>query len=80
MQIMSVIRADTFTNELRNTKDRQSETISESNHDLEPDDITQSFRILRKCQNKFDCHIYKMFFIKDLKPTLNKQSDSIHAN
>ena len=37
MQVMSVIRAGTFSNELRNTKDRQSETsrqsetISESN-------------------------------------------------
>ena len=48
-------------------------------HDLEPDDIAQSFRILRKCQNKFDCLIFEMFFIKDLKPTLNKQSDSIRA-
>ena len=31
MQVMSVIRADSYINELRNTKDRQSETISESN-------------------------------------------------
>ena len=31
MHVMSVIRAGTYTNELRNTKDRQSETISESN-------------------------------------------------
>ena len=31
MQITSVIRANTCTNELRNTKDRQLETISESN-------------------------------------------------
>ena len=23
-------------------------------HDMEPEDIAQSFRILRKCQNKFD--------------------------
>ena len=50
-------------------------------HDLEPDDIAQSFRILRKCQNKFDYLIFEFFFffIKDLKPTLNKQSDSIRA-
>ena len=31
MHVMSVISAGTYTNELRNTKDRQSETISESN-------------------------------------------------
>ena len=33
-------------------------------HDMEPEDIAQSFRILRKCQNKFDCHIFEIFFIK----------------
>ena len=48
-------------------------------HDLEPDNIAQSFRILRKCQNKSDCLIFEMFSIKDLKPTLDKQSDSIRA-
>ena len=31
MQVTSVIHANTCTNELRNTKDRQLETISESN-------------------------------------------------
>ena len=30
-------------------------------HDMEPEDIAQSFRILRKCQNKFDCLIFEMF-------------------
>ena len=42
---------------------------------MEPEDIAQSFRILRKCQNKFDCLIFEMFFIQELKPTLNKQCD-----
>ena len=37
------------------------------------------FRILRKCLNKFDCLIFEMFFIRALKPKLNKQSDSIRA-
>ena len=46
-------------------------------HDMEPEDITQNFQILRKCQNKFDCLIFEMFFIKELKPTLNKRCDSI---
>ncbi|KAL9976956.1 hypothetical protein ACROYT_G014305 [Oculina patagonica] len=32
-----------------------------------------------RCQIKFDCLIYEMFFIKELKPTLNKQCDSIRA-
>ena len=48
-------------------------------HYMEPEDIAQNFRILRKCQNKFDCLIFEMFFIKELKPTLNKQYDSIRA-
>ena len=49
-------------------------------HDMEPEDIAQNFRIL-KCRNKFDCLIFEMFFIKELgrKPTLNKQCDSIRA-
>lgn len=49
-------------------------------HDVEPEDIAQIFLILRKRdQNKFDCLIFEMFFIKELKPTLNKQSYSIRA-
>ena len=46
---------------------------------MEPEDIAQSFRILRKCQNKFDCLMFEMFFIQELKPTLNKRCDSIRA-
>ena len=49
-------------------------------HDIAPDDIAQFFKILKKCQSKFDCLIFEMFFIKELKPTLNKQCDSIRAN
>ena len=44
-------------------------------HDIEPENIAQSFRIL-KCQNKYDCLIFEVFFIKELKPSLNKQCDS----
>ena len=47
-------------------------------HDLEPDDIPQSLRILTKCQNTFDCLIFEMFFYR--RPKTNaKQSDSIRA-
>ena len=48
-------------------------------HDIAPVDIAQFFKILKKCQSKFDCLIFEMFFIKELKPTLNKQCDSIRA-
>ena len=48
-------------------------------HGRDPSDIHLSFKIFRKCQSKFDCLISEMLFIKDLKPTLNKLSDSIRA-
>ena len=46
---------------------------------MAPNDIARSFKILRKCQNKLDCLIFEMLFIKELKPSLNKQCDSIRA-
>ena len=45
-------------------------------HGIKPDNITRSFNILRKYKNKLDCLIFEMLFIKELKPTLNKQCDS----
>ena len=48
-------------------------------HGIEPRGIAKNFRVLRKCSKKFDCLIFEMFFIRDLKPKLNKQSDSIRA-
>ena len=37
------------------------------------------FRVLRKCQGKFDCLVFEMLWIKNLKPSLNIQTDSIRA-
>ena len=50
-------------------------------HGRDPSDISLRFKILWKCLSKFDCLIYEMLFtcIKELKPTLNMQSDSIRA-
>ena len=48
-------------------------------HSLAPKDLTNNFRVLVKCPKKFDCLIYEMFFINELRPTLNVQSDSIRA-
>jgi len=48
-------------------------------HGRDPGDVSRSFKILRKCQSKFDRLIYEMLFIEELKPTLNTQSDSIRA-
>ena len=33
------------------------------------------FTVLRKCQGKFDCLVFEMLFIKNLKPNLNIQTD-----
>ena len=38
------------------------------------------FRVLRKCRGKFDCLVFEMLFIKNLKPNFNIQTDSIRAN
>ena len=46
-------------------------------HGNEPCEIAKNFRVLKKCSSKFDCLIFEMFFIRDLKPQLNKQSDCL---
>ena len=37
------------------------------------------FCVLKKCHGKFDCLVYEMFLIKELRPSLNTQGDSISA-
>ena len=37
------------------------------------------FRVLKKCYGIFDCLVYEMLFIKELRPSLNTQGDSISA-
>ena len=44
-----------------------------------PDDLRNCFKVLKKCQNKFDCHVNEMLLIKQLRPYLNVQLDSIRA-
>ena len=45
-----------------------------------PQDLLKRFKaVLKKCRNKFDCLVYKMRYIRALKPNINVQSDSIHA-
>lgn len=46
-------------------------------HGRDPSDISLRFKILWKGLSKFDCLIDEMFFIKELKPTLKRQSDFI---
>lgn len=42
-------------------------------------DLTKHFNVLKKCTGKLDCLVHEMLFIKKMKPSLNKQSDSIRA-
>ena len=62
MLTMLAAHADTYTKELKNTKDQQLENHLRELQDMEPEEIAQSFWILRKCQNKFECLIFEMFF------------------
>ena len=48
-------------------------------HSSTPKDLTTDFTILKKCNSKFDCLIYEVFFINELRPSLNVQRDSIRA-
>ena len=48
-------------------------------HSLAPRDLTKNFSVLMKCTNKFDCLVYEKFFIHELRPTINVQSDSIRV-
>ena len=48
-------------------------------HRGSPDDFNNMFSVFRKCQGKFDCLIFDMLLISDLKFSLNTQSDLIKA-
>ena len=48
-------------------------------HGSDISSLPKNFRILRKCKYKWDCLMFEMLFIRELKPTLNKQKDSISS-
>ena len=73
-------RNDTFPSELKSTRELQSKNNLRDQHNVSPNDFVQNLKILRKCQSKLDCLIFEiLFFIKELKPILNKQCDSIRS-
>ena len=41
--------------------------------------IENCFSMLRKCRGKYECLLYEMLYIGELKPSLNTQSDSINS-
>ena len=51
----------------------------ETQHGNKRAKIDHLFKVLKKCRSKFDYQIYEMLFMKDIKPSLNTQSDSIRA-
>ena len=48
-------------------------------HSSAPKGLSNNFSILKKCKSKFDCLVFQMFFINELRPSLNVQSDSLRA-
>ena len=48
-------------------------------HNQRKKDLQEQFTILKKCRGKFECLIYEMLFIQEMKAELNTQSDSIKA-
>ena len=48
-------------------------------HNLQATNLQDQFTVLKKCRTKFDCLIYEMLFIRNIKPKLNTQSDSLRA-
>ena len=72
MQVMLVSYA-AITNVLKNIKTllHQLASIFATNiltFSLAPKDLTKNFSALKKCMNKFDCLVYEMFFIHELRP------------
>ena len=67
MQTMLASRVDTYINRVKDE------------HGKDPETISSNFKILKKCQTQLDCLVIEMFFIRDLKPKLNKQCNSIRA-
>ena len=46
---------------------------------LTPDNLIKNFKVLKKCRGKLECLIYEMLLIKNKRPKLNTQADSIRA-
>ena len=51
----------------------------ETQHGNNRTQVDHLFKVLKKCNSKFDCLVYEMLYVKDIKPSLNTQGDSIRA-
>ena len=41
--------------------------------------LNTNFKVLKKCPGKLECLIFEMLIIRNKRPTLNTQADSIRA-
>ena len=74
------IQLDTYINVLLNIKIQRSVNTFWQPMGIQASVFKESqFRILKKCQGKFDCLIYEMLLIKQRNPSLNTQTDYIRA-
>ena len=48
-------------------------------HNLTLDNLIKNFKVIKKCRGKLECLIYEMLWIKNKRPKLNTQADSIRA-
>ena len=79
--IMSATRLETYcTSTITEHTDSAIGTHLVTDHGVDKSTpIEHLFKVHTKCKNKFDCSIYEMFLIRDIKPNLNAQSASIRA-
>ena len=48
-------------------------------HKLKRMNLNTNFKALKKCRGKLECLIFEMLIIRNKRPTLNTQADSIRA-
>ena len=48
-------------------------------HNLKRMNLNTNFKVLKKCRGKLECLIFEMLIIRNKRPTLNTQGDSIQA-
>ena len=48
-------------------------------HKLKRLNLNRNFKVLKKCRGKLECLIFQMLTIRNKRPTLNSQADSIRA-
>ena len=48
-------------------------------HNLKRMNLNTNFKVRKKCREKLQCLIFEMLIIRNKRPTLNTQGDSIRA-